>query len=43
MQDFNASVVPDIQACNHTTAYASQTKDMIDDTYALFRLELKVR
>lgn len=42
MQDFNASALPNIQACNQI-AYATLTQDMIDDTYALFRLELKVR
>ena len=43
MLDFNASALPNIRACNSTTAYASQTKDLIDDTHSLFHLELKVR
>lgn len=43
MLDFNASALPNIQACNNTTAYTSQTKDLIDDTYSLIHLELKVR
>ena len=44
MPDFNTSALShNIQACNSTTIYASQTKDLIDDTYALFRLELKVK